>query len=162
MQVAHGVVKLWKEAGHSALHAQFNVDGRSPLHFIGRFNPPVEEFECHDAILAYGSLDALTASHKFFAKIGTSSIFITIADSGGPTIEGQLTQPLDPASRVVGFGSWFENVAGSLRSDFFVRVRHATDETTALSWKALTDSRASPTASGTPKARLRVVSGCTG
>ena len=150
MQVTHGVVKLWKEAGHSTLHAQFNIDGRSPMHFIGHFNPPVEEFECHDAILLHASPKTLTEAHKFYAKIGTSHIFIAIADSSGPTIEGRLAQPLDPASRVVGFGSWFENVAGSLRSVFFVRARHATDEPTGLSWKALTDSRAFPIASGTP------------
>ena len=119
MKIAHGVVKLWKEAGHSALHAEFNIAGESPMHFIGRFNPPVEEFECHDATLAYASQDALTASHKFYGKLGTSDIFIAIADSDGPIIEGQLAQSLNPASRVVGFGTWFENVSGNLRSVIF-------------------------------------------
>ena len=108
-------MKLWKDAGHSKLHAKFAVVGGQPLHFIGHFNPAAGEFECHDAILAYASRDALTASHEFHGKIGTNTIFIAIGDHNGPIIEGQLLLPLSPASRVVGFGSWFENMTEGIK-----------------------------------------------
>ena len=61
----------------------------------------------------------LTASHKFHGKLGTGTIFMAIDSIDGPTIEGQLVRPLTPASRVVGFGSWFENITGNLRSVLF-------------------------------------------
>ena len=116
MQAADGVVKLWKEAGNSKLHARFNFAGRSPMHFIGHFNPPVEEFECHHATLLCTNWDALTASHRFYGKIGTNTIFLAIEGTTGLTIEGQLPHQLSPATRVVGFGSWFENITEDLRS----------------------------------------------
>ena len=114
--VARGFVKLWKEAGNSKLQAQFTLADGSPRHFLGHFNPAVEEFECHDATLTYSNLEALTASHKFHGKLGTTTIFIALEGADGPIFEGQLVRPLSPASRVVGFGSWFENITGNLRS----------------------------------------------
>ena len=78
MQVARGFVKLWKEAGHSKLQAQFELADGSPRHFLGHFTPAVEEFECHHAKLAYINSEDLTASHTFHGKIGTNTIVIAI------------------------------------------------------------------------------------
>ena len=116
MPVAHGFVKLWDEAGNSKLQAQFTLPNGSRLHFLGHFNPAVEEFESRDATLTYSNPGALTASHNFYAKIGRGTIFIAIGGDNGPIVEGQLVQPLSPASRVVGFGSWFKNITGDIRS----------------------------------------------
>ena len=119
IKVARGFITLWKEAGNSNIQAHFTLQDGSPRYFLGHFNLAVEEFGCHDATLMYSNCEALTASHKFHGKLGTSTIFVVIEGADGPIFEGQLVRPLCPASRVVGFGSWFENIARKLRYVLF-------------------------------------------
>lgn len=70
-------------------------------------NPSIEHFDVKDAKIEFGSLDQLTTTRQFYGKIGKNQITMSLAN--GPKITGVLGKLMDPASSIVGQGTWTQN-----------------------------------------------------
>ncbi|RYP76679.1 hypothetical protein DL771_001601 [Monosporascus sp. 5C6A] len=104
MPTANGFIK--SVAGGNKFTATFVIDDIQ-YHFSGNFNPAVQEFTSNEATLTYDSVGQMTTQRDFEGKIGTETITLTVKN--GPTINGPLNLPINPASRVSGSGTWAQN-----------------------------------------------------
>ncbi|KAM3445039.1 hypothetical protein NHJ13734_000908 [Beauveria thailandica] len=104
MTTANGFIK--GVAGGTQFTSTFIIDDIQ-YHFSGNFNPAVQDFTSNEAILTYTSVGQLTTHRAFDGKIGTDTISLSIKN--GPTIDGPLVLPINPASRVSGRGTWAQN-----------------------------------------------------
>ncbi|KAI0191557.1 hypothetical protein EV127DRAFT_68065 [Xylaria flabelliformis] len=104
MPTASGFIK--GVAGGNKFTSTFVIDDIQ-YHFSGNFNPAIQEFACQEATLEYANLGQLTTQRDFDGKVGTQTVSFTIKN--GPTINGGLDMPINPASRVSGSGTWAQN-----------------------------------------------------
>ncbi|KAM3429601.1 hypothetical protein MY4824_008177 [Beauveria thailandica] len=104
MPTANGFIK--GVAGGNKFTSTFLIDDIQ-YHFSGNFNPAVQEFSSNEATLTYTTVGQLTTHRDFDGKVGTETISLSIKN--GPTIDGPLVLPINPASRVSGSGTWAQN-----------------------------------------------------
>lgn len=93
-----------KRTAHSTQFVGTFTLGGDQVVFTGDTSAAGDAFETEEAELTYEYERDLTARRSFEGKIGKSTIRISFYN--GPEMTGSLKAAVDPASTVVGHGSW--------------------------------------------------------